>query len=73
MGLVYNMRKGQDETRNRIRQIVNAFIGSGEVHYIPSKKHVEAIIDQLIAEGRIPPREKWKEIKDAEAPREGSE
>ena len=62
-----------DAKKKRIKQIVDAFLGSGEIHYIPSKKHVEAIIEQLIAEGRIPPREKWRELKDAEAPREGSE
>jgi len=64
---------GDDTKKKWVKQIVEAFVGSGEVQYIPSKKHVEAIIDQLIAEGRIPPREKWKELKDAEAPREGSE
>ncbi len=71
MGLDFHM--DDDVKKERIKRIVDAFIGSGQVQYVPSKKQVEQIIDQLIAEGRIPPREKWKELKDAEAPREGSE
>jgi len=63
----------EDERKKRVKQIVDAFIGTGEIHYVPSRTQVEEIIEQLIAEGRIPPRERWKELKDAEAPREESE
>lgn len=56
-----------------LRRKVELLIGYGKIEYVPSKKTVEAIIDQLIEEGRIPPREKWKELKSAEAPRGGSE
>jgi hypothetical protein len=59
--------------REELRKRVRLLVGEGEVHYLPSKRTVEAIIEQLIAEGRIPPREKWKEIKDSEVPHGESE
>ena len=56
----------RDEEKERIRAIISALLGNGEVQYMPSKQTVESIIDQLIKEGKIPPREKWAELKEME-------
>ena len=42
------------------------------VEYLPPEDVLESIIDRLIAEGRIPPRDKWKDLKKREAHLEGS-
>lgn len=58
---------------DELRKKVELIIGKGQIHYIPSENLINSIIDQLIEEGRIPPREKWKELKESEAPPEESE
>lgn len=59
--------------KEELRKKMELLIGKGRIEYVPSEKLVNDIIEQLIKEGRIPPREKWEELKSAEAPREGSE
>ena len=56
-----------------LKKKVELLLGRGRIDYVPSKALVESIIDQLIEEGRIPPREKWSEVKSSEVPPEGSE
>ncbi len=65
--LVFSMKKGE------LRKKVELLVGRGQIEYIPSEALVNAIIDQLIEEGRIPPRDKWEELRSSEVPREGSE
>ncbi|HIP74315.1 MAG TPA: hypothetical protein EYH14_01555 [Euryarchaeota archaeon] len=59
--------------KDELKQKIKAALGKGVVQYVPPKEVLESIIEQLIAEGKIPPREKWGEIKRREAPPEGSE
>ncbi len=56
-----------------LKKKVELLLGRGRIDYVPSKALVESVIDQLIEEGRIPPREKWEDFKSSEAPREESE
>ncbi len=56
-----------------MKKKVELLLGRGRIDYVPSKALVESVIDQLIEEGRIPPREKWEDFKSSEAPREESE
>jgi len=65
--LVFNM------TKEELRKKVELLVGKGKIEYVPSKALVDSIIDQLIEEGKIPPREKWGELKSSQAPREESE
>ena len=59
--------------KEELRKKVELLVGKGQIEYIPSAALVNSIIDQLIEEGKIPPREKWEELKSSQAPREGSE
>ena len=59
--------------RSELRKKVELLVGKGQIEYIPSKALIDAIIDQLIEEGKIPPKEKWEELKSSEVPREESE
>lgn len=53
---------------DRLRKTIEVIIGKGKVYFIPSRGLINSIIDELIREGRIPPREKWKDLKESEAP-----
>ncbi|GEM_PF-3473443 len=72
------------DQKEALRTKIQLLVGFGRVDYVPSRRTVETIIEQLIAEGRIPPREEWESAKEdgekkaegstpAQAPPEGSE